>query len=311
MKKVINIILLVVLGVSLSGCEWFEHENYNKKDEGGEESYATKLISRGGSGYIVLIDEIEETEDTVTKNGRRVSTKTVRPKSERNDSIPIDIDVKGLKYNPNNWNENNIKIRIGDNTEYIYYNIGSGGGSYDGDGVHFGQIKYNGKNYVMEEIFKLNPKSDTLFIDFVCREDANKQAEIRDEKWAEQILTSSEIEKIVYGEDTTRYRKTYISLSYTPNALPRKCYIIDGKIYTKSMLGDRWIYSANQYAPLGYITSTNETHMIACIELKKDKKNDFDKYYKVILQIKGNYCSNVVRDIDPNNPHITKSHFNN
>lgn len=294
-KKVINIILLVVFGVSLSGCEWFEHENYNKKDEGGEKSYATKLISRGGSGYIVLIDEIEETEDTVTKNGRRVSTKIVRPKSERNDSIPIDIDVKGLKYDPNNCNENNIKIRIGDNTEYRDYNIGSGGDGWS-SGKHFGKFDYDGKSYVMEEIFKLNPNSDTLFIDFVCREDINSQAEIgRDNSRYPTPLTSSQIEDSIRNGN---YEITYIDLSYTPNALPRECYIIDGKIYTKSMLGDRWIYLANQYAPLGYITSTKETHMIACVKLNDKPNNKFADNYKVVLDIRDNSCSNVVRDKD-------------
>lgn len=309
MKKIINTILLVVLGVSLSGCEWFEHENYNKKDEDGEESYATKLISCGGSGYIVLIDEIEVKEDSVTENGRRVSKKTVNYKSEHNDSIPIDIDVDDLKYDPNKWHENNIKIRVGCNMNY--YNIGSGGGSYSGNGAHFSDsaIVYDGKSYVMEEIFKLKPGSDTLFIDFVCREDINNQAEIGlGNNRYPTPLTSRQIEKSIKNGN---YEITYITLSWTKDP-PRECYNIDGKMYTKSTTGDRWIYLANQYPPLGYMTSTNETHMIAYVKLKGGKGNGFDEYYKVsTIRYPNGYCSNVVRDKNRENPHITKSHFNN
>ena len=308
MKKVINIISLVVLGVSLSGCEWFEHENSNKNKEVEIDSYSTELIARGGSGYIVLIDEIEVKEDSVTENGRRVSKKIVNYKSEHNNSIPIDIDVESLNYNPNNLPENNIKIRIGRNTEYKDYNIGSGGGR-NSNGKHFGEFDYNGKSYVMEEVFKLDPDSSILFIDFVCREDINNQAEIGlGNNRYPTPLTSFQIEESIKNGN---YEITYITLSWT-NGLPRECYNIDGKMYTKSTMGDRWIYLANQYPPLGYMTSTNETHMIACVRLKDGKGNGFDEYYEVsTIRYSNGYCSNVVRDKDPENPHITKSHFNN
>lgn len=309
MKKVINTILLVVIGVSLSGCEWFEHENSNKKNEVEvEDSPATELISRGGSGYIVLIDEIKVDKYEEQINSRWVSKDTVIYKSEHNDSIPIDIDVDDLKYDPNKWHENNIKIRIGCNTEYIDYNIGSGGGGYSG-GVHFGELYYDGKSYVMEEVFKLNPESDTLFIDFVHRKGVNNQGEIGlgNSRYSTP-LTSSQIEDSIRNGN---YEIIYISLSWVPNTLPRECYNIGGKMYTKSMMGDRWIYLANQYPPLGYMTSTNETHMIACVKLKTGKENGFDEYYKVSTIRSYGYCSNVVRDKNPENPHITKSRFNN
>ena len=60
MKKVINIILLVVLGVSLSGCEWFEH-NGGMKPFNNSESYdeaATNLITYGGSGKLYSNDTL-------------------------------------------------------------------------------------------------------------------------------------------------------------------------------------------------------------------------------------------------------------
>lgn len=292
MKKVINIILLVVLGVSLSGCEWFEHENSNKKNsnkKNGDEvenTSATKLMSYGGGGYIVLIDDIEVNECEEEIDGRWVSKNIVNYKSERNERIPIDIDVQDLDYNPNDGG--NIKIGIRGN--YQEYNLRR-------DGEFFtNYLNFDGKGFVMEDVFELEG-TDSIFIDFVHREGANKPSEIRDEKWAEQILTSSEIEKIINGEDTTKYEKTYISLSWIPN-LSRECYNINGKIYTRR--GDRWIYLANQYPPLGYMTSTNETHMIACIKLNPDK-NNFADLYKVVSHIDDDHCSMVVEYRDDNN----------
>ena len=83
-----------------------------------------------------------------------------------------------------------------------------------------------------------------------------------------------------------------------PNALPRECYNIDGRIYTKNMRGN-WIYLANQFPPLGYGSFNNETHMIACVTLKnkgEGRGNGFkDKYIVVPFKVDGCINNKVVR----------------
>lgn len=285
MNKVINIILLVVLGVSLSGCEWFEHENYNKKDEVEIESLATELLTYGAEGYIVLCDTFKAYKYEKKIDSRWVVADTVVSyQGTSEDNTHIEINVEGLKYGSNNY----IEIIVDGVDNPISYCVGKGESLSDGE--YFSEdFKYKGKKFVIEGVFKLDD-SENIFIDFVHRDDNNNSVEIKDEKWAEQILTSSEIENIVNGEDKTKYKKTYISLSWMPNSLPRECYNIDGKMYTKSMMGDRWIYLANQYPPLGYMTSTTEIHMIACVTLK-NKGNGFkDKY--IVIPFKENGCIN-------------------
>lgn len=74
MKKVINIILLVVLGVSLSGCEWFEHnggmttnESHPKVNDHIKKHFGlfdtlTAVMRNGADGYIVASSEVVNSE---------------------------------------------------------------------------------------------------------------------------------------------------------------------------------------------------------------------------------------------------------
>ena len=82
-----------------------------------------------------------------------------------------------------------------------------------------------------------------------------------------------------------------------PDALPRECYNIDGKIYTKNTRGN-WIYLANQFPPL-IGTFNNEIHMIACVTLKnkgEGRGNGFkDKYIVVPFKVGGCINNKVVR----------------
>ena len=74
MKKVINIILLVVLGVFLSGCEWFEHnggmttnKSYPQVNDHIEKHFGlfdtlTAVMRNGADGYIVASSEVVNSE---------------------------------------------------------------------------------------------------------------------------------------------------------------------------------------------------------------------------------------------------------
>ncbi len=80
MKKVINIILLVVLGVSLSGCEWFEHNggmtknnNCAEVNEHIEKHYGlfdtlTAVMRNGADGFIVASSEV--VDSTIVDDNR-------------------------------------------------------------------------------------------------------------------------------------------------------------------------------------------------------------------------------------------------
>lgn len=285
MKKVINIILLVVLGVSLSGCDWFEHENYNKKDKVEIESLATELLTYGAEGYIVLCDSFKVCKCEEKIDGRWVVKDAIVYQGESDDNTKIEINVDSLKYGQNNF----IKIIV-DGVNTIPYGVGKGESLSDGE--YFSEdFKYKGKKFVMEGVFKLDD-SENIFIDFVHRKDVNNQGEIGlgNSRYSTP-LTSSQIEDSIRNGN---YEIIYISLSWVPNTLPRECYNIGGKMYTKSMMGDRWIYLANQYPPLGYMTSTTEIHMIACVTLKNNGEgegNGFkDKY--IVIPFKENGCIN-------------------
>lgn len=280
MKKVINIILLVVIGVSLSGCKWFEHENSNKNKKVEIVSLGTELLTYGAEGYIVLCDSFKVCEYEKKIDNRWLVIDSIVYHGESDENIRIEINVDSLNYGSFNY----IEIIV-NGVDTIPYGVGTGEKLETGEKCFSDDFEYNGKRYAMEGVFKLDTESDILFIDFVHRDDDKVQSEIRDKNWVKEILTSSQIDEIVYGEDSKRYSKTYITLSWVPNALPRECYNIGGKMYTKSMMGDRWIYLANQYPPLGYMVNTNETHMIAYVTLKnkgEEGGNGFKDKYKVV-----------------------------
>lgn len=262
MKKVINIILLIVLGVSLSGCEWWDEPGFgvDRKSNGYPSSnkVAIDLITHGASGDIVLIGNIKFGDDSPNYDFKDIEDK----------SMPIEIITN---YNPDN-KENRITIKIKD--EEIEVNLNSHKKEY------IGGFSYDDEYYTIGEIFKMDDNSDTLFVDFVCSESkkTNTVFGMGDTRYPTP-LKSYQIEDSIRNGN---YEITYIDLSYTHNALPRECYIIDGKIYTKSMLGDRWIYLCEQFPPLGYDETINEKHMIAMLTLNKNNGNGFNKDYIVI-----------------------------
>lgn len=259
MKKVINIILLVVLGVSLSGCEWWDGPGFGVDEEnnGWSSSNSNKiamdLFTHGASGNVVLIGNIKFGDDSTNYNFKDVKDK----------SIPIEIITN---YNPDN-KENMITIKIKDDKKDVNLNINKN--------KYIDGFLYDDEYYTIGEIFKMDDNSDTLFVDFVCSESKKTEAVFgMGETRYPTPLKSYQIEDSISNGN---YEITYIDLSYTPNALPRECYIIDGKIYTKSMMGDRWIYLCEQFPPLGYDETINEKHMIAMLTLNKNNGNGFNE----------------------------------
>ena len=278
MKITVKILITTMLWVSLSGCEWFNHNGgFSKRtDDSKYNKVATELITHGASGYIVLIGNMKFGDDSTYYDFKDIEDK----------SMPIEIITEDLNYDPNNYKKNKIKIRIG-HTD-MDYDIGS----YK---TFFGELKFEDDYYIMEEIFKLNDNSDTIFIDFVCTKSSYDVGIGLGENRYPTPLTSSQIEDSIRNGN---YEITYIDLSYTPNALPRECYIIDGKIYTKSTLGDRWIYLCEQLPPLGYDETINEKHMIAMLVINKNKGNGFCEKNRVIsLHYEGHYHNIVESDI--------------
>ena len=230
MKKVINIILLVVLGVSLSGCEWFEH-NGGMKPFNNSESYdeaATNLITYGGSGKLY-------SNDTLIFKGNVLEVDT---------SSTMDLDfkiiVKDLDFNFTNA-KNIIKIQIGDSE----YEFSLGGGTNISS---MGEFKYSdGLYYGIEDIKMIG---DYIYIAFVNYSDLNNNATFDDPSYYDPILSSGAINDSISGGN---YEETYIDFG---NGLAKQCYIINHKIYTQSMLRDSWIYLAEMQSPIGYITTT-------------------------------------------------------
>lgn len=275
MKITVKILITAMLWVSLSGCEWFNHAGFGVN--GGNDGWfssneiATDLITHGGTGYVVLIGNMKFDDDSTNYDFKDIEDK----------SMPIEIITDDLIYNPDN-KENIITIKIKD--EEIDVDLNSHGTCIDG-------FWYDEEYYTIGEIFKLDD-SDTLFVDFVCSEPKNTRLEFGlGENRYPTPLTSSQIEDSIRNGN---YEITYIDLSYTPNALPRECYIIDGKIYTKSMLGDRWIYLCEQLPPLGYDETINEKHMIAMLTLNKNKGNGFNEKHHIVSIRSDGYYKNWV-----------------
>ena len=262
MKKVINIILLVVLGVSLSGCEWFEH-NGGMKPFNNSKSYdeaATNLITHGGSGKLYSNDILIFKENVL----------------EVDTSSTMDLDFKiivdNLEFNPNN-DKNIIKIKIGENT--IDFSLWEGRCEDSR-----GEFEYEGLKYGIEDIKQVG---DSIYIAFVNYSDRCNNATFDDSSYYDPILSHKEIEDSI---EQGKYEPTYI---YFGNGLSKQCYIINHKIYTKSMLGDRWIYLAEMQSPIGYITTTTVSYMIGSVKIDSETNNGFANKNKVYFIIESGY----------------------
>ena len=261
-KKVINIILLVVLGIFLSGCEWFEHDG-GMNPINNSESYdeaATNLITHGGSGKLHIRNELKFVGNVL----------------DEENSSTVDLDFKiivdNLEFNPNN-DKNIIKIKIGENTKDFSL--------WEGRCVDSrGEFEYEGLEYGIEDIEQVG---DSIYIAFVNYSDRCNNATFDDPSYYEPILSTEEIKNAI---DKKEYEITYTDFG---NGLSKQCYIINHKIYTKSMLGDRLIYLAEMQSPIGYITTTTVHYMIGSVKIDYNTDNGFANKNKVYSIIESGY----------------------
>lgn len=263
MKKIINIILLVILGVSLCGCEWFEHDCGMKPSNNSTpyDTAATELFTHGGSGKLY-------SNDILIFKGNVLEVV--------NTSSTMDLDfkiiVKDLDFNPNN-DKNIIKIKVGKDT--IDFSL------WEGKCVSSrGEFEYENIKYGIEDIKQFG---DSIYIAFVNYSDSHNNATFDNSSYYDPILSHKEIEDSI---EQVKYELTYIDFG---NGLSKQCYIINHKIYTKSMLGDRWIYLAEMQSPIGYITTTTVRYMIGSVKIDYETNNGFADKNKVYYIIERGY----------------------
>lgn len=277
MKKVINIILLVVLGVSLSGCEW---PGFGV-DGGSDNPLSvdvpmTKIAQCGCEGKIVDIisfckanGEIDSTIQTIQIEDSLV---TIKPMEINGDYFEMNITInkspykikynKAKRNNPNNSPDKGIKISY--KRKAVISNVG------------IKEIENNYDTTVTSEFFLWDVFEDNTgtYVVLSASENTNIQCGAHTGK----ILENDSVEKIINDKNRVNGKDYYeISVMEAMNGVGKMGYVIDNRVYLKNSLGN-WNYYCNYSYSNLYITSKCVTMIVMQVIINEESK-DKDCYF--------------------------------
>lgn len=257
MKKVINIILLVVLGVSLSGCEWWDGPGFGID---------------GGSAYTPSVNSIMTEIGQYGCEGEVVDFFSFVVGRNMEDSIPpvISMEDKSVTFNAMKKDGKdsvamNVKIN---GKEYAFKFYSCGGDPVSGvkmkssiELVHtFGSKYDNNHSYEWDSEFFLwdafEDEGDKYIVLL-----ASNPINVQFYSPKGEILESEEVKTIINNgvEGIDFYE---ISVMGSMNGVDKTGYVIDNRVYIRNSLNNRWSYLCNYSTPSAISTNSVETMIL-------------------------------------------------
>ncbi len=271
MKKVINIILLVVLGVSLSGCEWWDGPGFGTDGEDEWYSYypidsiMTKIAMYGCKGEVVDFFSFVAEREEIISSPINIGDKSVEFSAmveDGKDSVAMHVKINGrengdafkfYRYggDPVSGVEEESRIEtihiFGSKSDDDNQNLG-----WDSEFFLWDAFENEGKTYLV----LLASKS--IYIEFYSHK--------------ERILKSEEVEKIINDTNKVNGKDYYeIPVMGAMNGVDKTAYVIDNRVYIRNSL-NRWSYFCNYSAPNPM--STNKVETMILIEVTINEPND-------------------------------------
>lgn len=257
MKKVINIILLVVLGVSLSGCEWWDGPGFGV--DGGSDgtpsmnSIMTEIGQHGCEGEVVdflsFVVGRNNIEDSISPviNINTTHVKFDEMKKDGKDSVAMNVKINGKEdafkfYSHGGDPVRGIKMESFIETVHTFGSKYDNNHSYEWESEFFlwDAFYYNGDKYIVLLASKF------INIEFYSPKG--------------QILKSEEVEKkINEGEEGIDFKK--ISVIGSMSGVDKTAYVIDNRVYIRNSL-NRWSYFCNYSVSSSMFTNRVETMIL-------------------------------------------------
>lgn len=275
MKKVINIILLVVLGVSLSGCEWWDEPGFgidgksDHYDRNPMDTLMTNIAQYGCEGEVVDFFSFVV--------GRNMGD-TISP--------TINIDKTYVEFSAmKKYGKDSVAMNVKINGEEGAFKFHSDGGDpVSGvemksfiDGIHILGSKSDDNNnqdfewdseFFLWDTFEDEGKTYIVLL-------TSKSINIEFYSHKGNILKSDEVEKII--NDTNKVNgKDYheISVMGAMNGVDKTAYVIDNRVYIRNSLNNYWSYFCNYSVANPMSTDRVETMILIEVNKLKDDSSD-------------------------------------
>ena len=268
MKKVINIILLVVLGVSLSGCEWWDGPGFGVDGEDEWYSYypihpiMTKIAMYGCKGTVVdCFSFVEEDIIPSTINIDDQYVEFSEMKEDGKDSVAMKVTINGeqdaLKfYHRGGDPVSGVKGESHIETIHIL------GSKSDNDNNQ--NLEWNSEFFLWdafeyeEKTYLVLSSSKSICIEFFSHK--------------EDVLNGDEVQDIINngkeGEDFNE-----IPVMGSMSGVDKTAYVIDNRVYLKNSFGN-WNYYCNYSVPNSMSINKVETVILIEVEINEPKDNN-------------------------------------
>ena len=281
MKKVINIILLVVLGVSLSGCEWWDEPGFGV--DGGiahtfsMDSIMTEIAQYGCEGEVVnffsFVVGRNNMEDGISPviNMDNTYVKFDAMKKDGKDAVAMNVKINGkddaFKFYYGGDPVRGVKMESFIETVYTFGSKYDNNHSYEWKSEFFlwDAFEFKGDKYIVLSASK------PINIEFYSHKG--------------QILESEEVKKIINeGEKDKDFKE--ISVMGSMSGVDKTAYVIDNRVYIRNSYNNRWSYFCNYSAPSMMSTNIVETMILIKVKNLLDNnssivsvKKENGKYY--------------------------------
>ena len=284
MKKVINIILLVVLGVSLSGCEWWDEPGFGV-DGGSVETFSknimmTEIGQHGCKGevvdffsFVVGRNNMENSIPPVI-NMENTDVEFDAMEKDGKDSVAMNVKINGeecaFKFHCRGGDPvRGIKMKSFIETVHTFGSKYDNNHSYEWNSEFFlwDAFEYKGVKYIVLSA------SNNINIKFYSPKG--------------QILESDEVDKIIKDPNKVNDKDYYeISVMGAMNGVDKTAYVIDNRVYIRNLHNNKWSYFCNYSAPSSMSTNGVETMILIKVTKLLDNnsrivsiENRIGKYY--------------------------------
>ena len=276
MKKVINIILLVVLGVSLSGCEWWDGPGFGvdggstKLDSCPVDTIMTEIAQAGCKGKIVDIISFCKANGEIDANIQTIqisdSVVSIEPMIKNGKYFEMNITINNspgtIKYNVSEKEQDsNVSpaegIRISCNRKAVISNVG------------VKEVENNHDTIVNSEFFLWDVFKDNTGTYIVLSASENTNIQYRAPK-GKTPLDSPSVEKIINEETSEEYSEIFV-MGGGMNGVGKTGYVIDNRVYLKNSLGN-WNYYCDYYYSDPFGTSNCVTMIVMKVNINEESE---------------------------------------
>lgn len=308
MKKVINIILLVVLGVSLSGCEWWDEPGFGLDGESDNprsvDVTMTEIAQYGCKGKIVDIISFckangEIDDDSIQTIQIKDSLVSIEPMEKEGIYFEMNIKINNstgkIKYNVSNKksdsNTSSAKgIKISCNRKAVISNVG------------VKEVENNHDTIVNSEFFLWDVFKDNTGTYVVLSASENTNIQYKAPK-GKTPLDPHSVEKIINGEISEEYSEIFV-MGGGMNGVGKTGYVIDNRVYLKNSLG-KWNYYCDYYYSDPFGTSKCVTMIVMQVYINEDGKEN-DSYFSTTNK-ENKYYFNQTENKDINSRYFVAS----